>query len=136
MIFGWLRTAAPLIEMRWLLDRMWLAFLCAMYLAGGAVLALQMRQADDPIVRRQLTWLRNGALLGMLPFALIYAVPYTVGRAPEPRHESGGAVAAADSADLGVRDSALPADGRRHHFPGRLRLHAGDAVRCWRFSTA
>src|SRR5579864_2774729 len=58
-IFGWLRSAAPLIEMRWLLDRMWLGFLCAMYLAGAAVLAFQMRRASDPLVRRQLTWLRN-----------------------------------------------------------------------------
>ena len=81
-IFGWLRTAAPLIEMRWLLDRMWLGFLVAMYLAGGAVLAFQMRRASDPIVRRQLTWLRNGALLGIIPFALIYAVPYMLGVAP------------------------------------------------------
>jgi len=81
-IFGWLRTAAPLIETRWLMDRMWLGFLCAMYLAGGAVLAFQMRRASDPLVRRQLTWLRNGALLGMIPFALIYAVPYMFGVAP------------------------------------------------------
>ena len=81
-IFGWLRTATPLIEMRWLLDRMWLGFLCTMYLAGGAVLAFQMRRASDPIVRRQLTWLRNGALLGIIPFALIYAVPYMFGVAP------------------------------------------------------
>jgi two-component system, NtrC family, sensor kinase len=81
-IFGWLRTATPLIEIRWLLDRLWLGFLCAMYLAGGAVLAFQMRRATDPIVRRQLTWLRNGALLGIIPFALIYAVPYMFGVAP------------------------------------------------------
>ena len=81
-IFGWLRTAAPLIEMRWLLDRVWLGFLCTMYLAGGAVLAFQMRRATDPIIRRQLTWLRNGALLGIIPFALIYAVPYMFGVAP------------------------------------------------------
>jgi two-component system NtrC family sensor kinase len=81
-IVGWLRTAAPLIEMRWLLDRVWLAFLCAMYLGGGAILAFQMRRASDPIVRRQLTWLRNGALLGIIPFALIYAVPYLFGVAP------------------------------------------------------
>ena len=81
-ILGWLRTAAPLIEIRWLLDRVWLGFLCTMYLAGGAVLAFQMRRASDPIVRRQLTWLRNGALLGIIPFALIYAVPYMFGVAP------------------------------------------------------
>jgi two-component system NtrC family sensor kinase len=79
---GWLRTAAPLLEVRELLDRVWLAFLCSMYIAGGAVLAFQMRCADDPIVRRQLTWLRNGALLGILPFAIVYVLPYMLGIVP------------------------------------------------------
>src|SRR5579884_1040464 len=79
---GWLRSAAPLIEVRWLLDRVWLVFLSAMYLAGALVLAVQMHRAEDPIVRRQLTWLRNGALVGILPFALLYAVPYAMGIPP------------------------------------------------------
>ncbi len=79
---GWLRTSEPLLEVRWLLDRVWMAFLCAMYLGGGAVLALQMRHADDPVVRRQLTWLRNGAVLGVLPFAAFYAIPYALGVQP------------------------------------------------------
>ncbi len=82
IMFGYVRTAAPLLEMRWMLDRTWLTFLCAMYLAGGMVLAWQLRRADDPVVRRQLTWLRNGAVIGMLPFALIYAVPYLMGVPP------------------------------------------------------
>jgi two-component system NtrC family sensor kinase len=82
IMFGYLRTAAPLLEMRWMLDRTWLTFLCTMYLAGGMVLAWQLRRADDPVVRRQLTWLRNGAVIGMLPFALIYAVPYLMGVPP------------------------------------------------------
>src|SRR5258705_12985824 len=64
-IFGWLRSAAPLIEVRWLLDRTWLVFFCSMYAAGAAVLSFQLRHADDPIVRRQLTWLRNGAAFGI-----------------------------------------------------------------------
>ena len=79
---GALRTSGALLEVRWLLDRAWLTFLCSMYVAGGIVLWIQLRRADDPIVRRQLTWLRNGALLGILPFALIYAVPYLFGVAP------------------------------------------------------
>jgi len=79
---GWLTTQAPLIEVRWLLDRVWLVFLSTMYVAGGAVLAFQMGHADDPIVRRQLTWLRNGALIGILPFTILYVVPYAVGVAP------------------------------------------------------
>src|SRR3984885_412041 len=79
---GIMFTAAPLLEMRWMLDRTWLTFLCTMYLAGGGVLAWQLRRAEDPVVRRQLTWLRNGAVIGMLPFALIYAVPYLMGVPP------------------------------------------------------
>ncbi len=75
-------AAAPRLEMRWMLDRTWLTFLCTMYLAGGMVLAWQLRRAEDPIVRRQLTWLRNGAVIGILPFALIYAVPYLMGVPP------------------------------------------------------
>ncbi len=40
-----------------------------MYLVGAVVLTLRYRRADDPIVRQQLKWLRNGAVLGVLPFA-------------------------------------------------------------------
>jgi PAS domain S-box-containing protein len=82
VVDGWIQSAAPLLEMRWLLDRVWLTFLCTMYVAGGFVLGFQLRHAEDPIVRRQLTWLRNGALVGILPFGLIYAVPYLLGAAP------------------------------------------------------
>ncbi len=82
VILGWLRSAVPLLEVRWLLDRALLVFLCAAYVAGGIVLAAQMRRADDPVVRRQLAWLRNGALAGIIPFAVIYAIPYTLGVAP------------------------------------------------------
>jgi PAS domain S-box-containing protein len=79
---GWLRTAAPLIQVRWLLDRAWLVFLGVTYLAGALSLALAKRQADDPIVRRQLTWLRNGVVAGILPFTLLYVIPYSVGIVP------------------------------------------------------
>ncbi len=79
---GWIQTAGPLIELRWALDRAWMAFLCAMYLSGGAVLAIQRREADDAIVRSQLTWLRNGAVLGVLPFTLFYGLPYASGFQP------------------------------------------------------
>ena len=82
VIFGYVHTDAPLLEMRWLLDRIWLTFLCTMYLAGGAVLAWQLRKAEDPVVRKQLTWLRNGAVVGIVPFALIYALPYLFGVPP------------------------------------------------------
>src|SRR5579862_6987659 len=81
-VYGWVTAAAPMLEMRWLLDRVWLGFLCAMYLAGAAVLTSQLLRADDPVVRRQLTWLRNGAVVGIVPFAAIYVVPYLMGVVP------------------------------------------------------
>jgi PAS domain S-box-containing protein len=79
---GWIRTAAPLIQVRWLLDRVWLVYLAALYLAGTLSLSLAKRHADDPIVRCQLSWLRNGAVAGILPFTLLYILPYTVGMVP------------------------------------------------------
>src|ERR1700722_15641166 len=45
-VYGFLSTVAPLIEVRLLLDRAWLIFLCAMYAAGGCVLAFQLRRAE------------------------------------------------------------------------------------------
>src|SRR6185312_1247050 len=36
------------------------------------------RKAEDPIVRQQLKWLRNGMLFGFLPFALLNAIPYVL----------------------------------------------------------
>lgn len=82
VVNGWMTTAAPMLEVRWLLDRIWLGFLCAMYLAGAAVLHSQLGHADDPVIRRQLTWLRNGAVVGIVPFAAIYVIPYLLGIPP------------------------------------------------------
>jgi hypothetical protein len=81
---GALRAGAPLMEISWLLDRGWLLFLTLMYLAGGAVLSLALRKADDPITRQQLKWLRNGAVLGVVPFAIFNAMPYVFGAVPGP----------------------------------------------------
>jgi two-component system, NtrC family, sensor kinase len=79
---GILRVTASPVEVNWFLDRVWLLFLSAFYLAGTVVLALKTPHAEDPLVRRQLKYLRNGALLGVAPFTLIYAVPYLFGALP------------------------------------------------------
>jgi two-component system, NtrC family, sensor kinase len=81
---GYLRTALPLFEMRWFLDRAWLLLFTGSFLAGGVILHFSSRKADDPITRQQLKWLRNGALAGVLPFAILYAGPYIAGLIPAP----------------------------------------------------
>jgi signal transduction histidine kinase len=76
---GILRTAMPLGELRWALDRVWLTAISVLYLAGAAVSWLAYRRAEDPMTRQQLKWLRNGALFGVLPFTLFNTIPYLLG---------------------------------------------------------
>lgn len=77
-------TAISLVELRWMMDRIWLTFLSAMYLLGAVAVTLEFRKEDDPIVRQQLKWLRNGAVFGVLPFTFLYVVPYLLGVVPGP----------------------------------------------------
>jgi len=79
---GTLRIGISLLELRWMLDRIWQAALVIPYLLGGVVLSRDSHRADDPIVRQQLKWLRNGTFCGILPFAILYVAPYTLGMLP------------------------------------------------------
>ena len=79
---GVLRVSAPPVEIRWFLDRLWLVYFAVSYLLGSTVLALQVRRTDDPVVGHQLKYLRNGAFLGILPFAALYVIPFVAGAIP------------------------------------------------------
>ena len=79
---GVLTASVPLVELRWVLDRIWIVLSTLLYLAGGLVLNLEYRKVDDPIVRQQVKWLRNGTFCGILPFAVLYALPYALGALP------------------------------------------------------
>ncbi len=79
---GMLRVAASPVEINWFEDRLGVLLLSAFYLAGTAVLAMKTQHAEDPLVRRQLKYMRNGALLGVVPFTLISSVPYLFGALP------------------------------------------------------
>jgi signal transduction histidine kinase len=81
---GVVRTALPEVELRWLLDRVWLLIYCISYCLGAVLLHLSYRRTDDPIIRQQIKWLRNGTLAGMVPFTLFYAAPYVAGIVPTP----------------------------------------------------
>lgn len=82
LAMGVMRLDMSLVEVRWWLDRLWLPFLSLSYLSGAAVLTLQRRRADDSILRQQIKWLRNGAVLAMVPFTIFYVLPYSMGWAP------------------------------------------------------
>jgi hypothetical protein len=67
-----------LLAVREILDRSWMGLLTATYLLSAGVLQYGYRKAEDPIVRQQLKWLRNGMLFGFLPFAVLNAIPYVL----------------------------------------------------------
>ncbi|MGH9638772.1 MAG: ATP-binding protein [Bryobacteraceae bacterium] len=79
---GSLHFDSPLLQVRWFLDRLTLAFALVLYFAGAAALAWDLRRAEDPVSRRQLKYLRNGALVGLAPFTLVYAIPFLAGAVP------------------------------------------------------
>jgi two-component system, NtrC family, sensor kinase len=67
------------VELRWILDRLQMGYISALYLLGAWFLNRQYLRSEDTIVRQQIKWLRNGAILGILPFTILHAVPYMLG---------------------------------------------------------
>jgi signal transduction histidine kinase len=84
---GNLRVGISLVELRWILDRLLLGFFSFTYLLGAMVLNFEYRRTEEAIVRQQLKWLRNGAILGILPFTALYVIPFILGAAPAPYME-------------------------------------------------
>lgn len=79
---GNLQVGIGIIELRWMLDRLLLGFFSFTYLMGALVLHFEYRRTEEPIVRQQLKWLRNGAVLGIVPFTVLNVIPYMVGAGP------------------------------------------------------
>jgi PAS domain S-box-containing protein len=79
---GALTASVSLIELNWLLERVRMVFWTVPYAIGGLALSAEYRRTDDAIVRQQLKWLRNGTFCGILPFAIVYVLPYAFGALP------------------------------------------------------
>jgi two-component system NtrC family sensor kinase len=79
---GALKTGIPEVDLRWLLDRLWILLAPILYLLGAYTLNAEYRKTEDPIVRQQLKWLRNGAVCGVVPYAAFYALPFAFGAIP------------------------------------------------------
>jgi signal transduction histidine kinase len=82
VLTGTLKTGIPDIDLRWLMDRPWTLMPSVFYLLGAYALNIEYRKAEDPIMRMQLKWLRNGAVCGVAPYTVFYALPYAMGAIP------------------------------------------------------
>ena len=79
---GLLTLPFPGVASRWLLDRLELGYMIACFVAGAVALDRSYRQAEAPLLKHQLKWLTRGTLVALIPFAAIYAVPYSLGVVP------------------------------------------------------
>jgi len=74
----------PSIEARNTLDRLDLACLGIYFLLAALVFVFSYRRATSGILRQQLKWVTGGALAGIVPFLLLYIVPFFLGVVPRP----------------------------------------------------
>ena len=79
-----LRLDAPLLQVRWWLDRLETGYLVAAFSLGIGFLLVAYRKASQRLLRKQLGWALAGSLLGVSPFATFYALPYFAGALPGP----------------------------------------------------
>jgi len=74
----------PSIDARNTLDRLDLACLGIYFLLAALVFVMSYRRASSGILRQQLKWVTGGALAGIVPFLLLYIVPFFLGVVPRP----------------------------------------------------
>ena len=79
---GFMVFPMPLLQVRWLLDRIDFVYLAVYFLAGAMVLQRAYARSQAPLIRQQLKWVTRGTWLSIAPFAACYAIPYFLGFIP------------------------------------------------------
>lgn len=72
----------PLLQVRWLLDRVEFVYLAVYFLIAAVVLQHAYSRAQVPLLKQQLKWVTRGTWLAIAPFAVLYAIPYFLGFIP------------------------------------------------------
>lgn len=65
-----------------IIERIHLVYFLAGFLTGGVLLYTRRRLAKDFITRQQMKWVSYGTLAGIVPFGLIYGLPWLFGVRP------------------------------------------------------
>jgi PAS domain S-box-containing protein len=72
----------PSLAARIFLDQLSYAYLGAYFLAAAFAFFLSYRRAPSGVLRQQLKWVTGGTLAGILPFLLVYIIPFALGVLP------------------------------------------------------
>jgi two-component system NtrC family sensor kinase len=71
-----LRLAQPSGLLRWDMDRQEMAYGALLFIVSAAVLWYSYRRASTTILRQQLKWVTRGTILAVVPYTLIYVIPF------------------------------------------------------------
>jgi two-component system NtrC family sensor kinase len=79
---GAMRWLQASMRLRWNLDRMEMAYGSLLFLVAAGMLWYSYRRATTTILRQQLKWVTRGTILAIVPYSLIYVVPFLTGALP------------------------------------------------------
>jgi len=82
---GTIEFSLPLVETRFLLDRISFGLFGVYFIAGALILRRETGLTENPALKQQRKWLAVGALWGIIPFAAFYLAPYVAGEIPSAR---------------------------------------------------
>src|SRR3954454_334283 len=68
--------------LRWDMDRQEIAYGALLFIASAAVLWNSYQRASTTILRQQLKWVTRGTILAVVPYTLLYVVPFLMGALP------------------------------------------------------
>lgn len=66
------------------LDKIALAYMAICYVWAAAIFFIRARRSEFPLQRQQLKWLTRGTLLAIVPFTLLYVIPFLADIAVPP----------------------------------------------------
>ena len=67
-------SASGTLEHR--LDKIAMAYMAIYYVTAAALFFLRARRTENPLERQQLKWLTRGTLVAVIPFTLLYVLPF------------------------------------------------------------
>src|SRR5712692_1981293 len=73
----------PWLGARVVLDQMELGYLGTYFLAAALIFLRSYRRAPSGVLRQQLKWVTGGTLAGIVPFFLLYILPFFLGVVPQ-----------------------------------------------------
>jgi len=80
-----LRLAQASGLLRWDMDRQEMAYGAVVFLTAAGVLWYSYRHASTTILRQQLKWVTRGTVLSVVPYTIIYVIPFLMGALPGTR---------------------------------------------------